>query len=114
MEDVRKKMATMREALKGRTPATVNELIQRTDHPFTPEVMARTLPDKFKPPQMEMFNGGKDPLDHLKTYKTHMNLQATPDEIMCQAFPTIIKGSARLWFSLLKPSSMSNFTELSR
>lgn len=43
-------MASMRRVLKGKTPTSVDELIQRVDHPFTPEVMARPLPDKFKPP----------------------------------------------------------------
>lgn len=67
-------METMREALKGKAPTTVDTLIQRMDHPFTLEVMARPLPDKFRPSQMEMFDGYKDPLDHLEAYKTHMNL----------------------------------------
>lgn len=44
------------------------------DHPFTPKVMTLPLPDKFKPPQMEMFDDGKDPLDHLETHRMHMNL----------------------------------------
>lgn len=69
-----KEMVTMREALKGKTPTIVDELIQRTDHPFTLEVMTQHLLDKFKPPQLEMFDGGRDPLDHLEAYKTHMNL----------------------------------------
>lgn len=74
MEDVRNKMATMKEALKGKALTTIDKLIQRTNHPFTLEVMARPLPDKFKPPQMEMFDGAKDPLEHLEVYKMHMNL----------------------------------------
>lgn len=75
--------------------------------------MAQSLPNKFKPLQMEMFDGGNDPLDQLEAYKTHMNLQTTLDEIMCRAFPTTIKGSVRVWFSRLKPISISNFIELS-
>lgn len=113
MKDVRREMATMKESLQEKAPTTIDELIQRTNHPFTPKVMARPLPEKFKPPQMEMFDGGKDPLDHLEAYKTHMNLQAAPDKIMCRAFPTTIKGSARVWFSRLKPGSISNFIKLS-
>lgn len=83
------------------------------DYPFTLEVMARPLPEKFKPSQMEMFDGGRDFLDLLEVYKTHMNLQVAPDEIMCRVFSTIIKGLARVWFSQLKPGSISNFIELS-
>lgn len=76
--------------------------------------MARLFSDKFKPPQMEVFDGGKDPLDHLKAYKTYISLQAAPDKIMCWTFPTTIKGPAKVWFGRLKLRSISNFTELSR
>lgn len=75
MEDVRKEIASMRQALKGKALNTFDELIQRVDHPFTVGVMAWLLLNKFKPPQMEMFDGSKDPLDHLEAYKTYMSLQ---------------------------------------
>lgn len=114
MENVRKEMASMKEVLKGKAPATIDELIQRADHPFTIEIMARSLPDKFKPPQMEMFDEGKDPLDHLEAYKTYMSLHAAPDEIIYKVFPTMIKGPTKVWFGWLKSRSISNFTELSR
>jgi hypothetical protein len=39
------------------------------------------------------------PVDHLETYKAHMNLQAVSNEIMCKAFPTALNKSARRWFS---------------
>lgn len=94
MDDVRREMATMKEAIKGKAITTVNELIQRTNHPFTLEAMAQSLPGKFKSPQMEMFDGTLDPLNHLEAYKTHVNLYATPNEIMCRDFPTTIRGSA--------------------
>lgn len=73
----------MNEAIKGNTPTTIDMLIQRIDHPFTLEVMDQPLPGKFKPPQMEMFDGTQDPLDHLKADEMHINLQAAPNEIMC-------------------------------
>ena len=42
-----------------------------------------------------------------------MHLQGVPDEIMCRAFPTTLKGPARIWFSKLTPNSISTFKELS-
>ena len=42
-----------------------------------------------------------------------MHLQGIPDEIMCRAFPTMLKGLARIWFSRLTPNSISSFKELS-
>ena len=32
---------------------------------------------------------------------------------MCKAFPTTLKGPARIWFSRLTPNSISSFKELS-
>ena len=42
-----------------------------------------------------------------------MHLQGVVDEIMCRAFPTTLKGAARIWFSRLTPNSISTFMELS-
>ena len=32
---------------------------------------------------------------------------------MCRAFPTTLKGTARIWFSRLTPNSINTFKELS-
>jgi len=42
-----------------------------------------------------------------------MHLQGVADEIMCRAFPTTLKGLARIWFSRLTPNSIGTFKELS-
>ena len=42
-----------------------------------------------------------------------MHLQGVPNEIACRAFPTTLKGPARIWFSRLTPNSISTFKELS-
>ena len=42
-----------------------------------------------------------------------MHLQGVADAIMCRAFPTTLKGAARIWFSWLAPNSISTFKELS-
>ena len=36
-----------------------------------------------------------------------------PSYIMCRAFPTTLKGPARIWFSRLTPNSISTFKDLS-
>ena len=40
--------------------------------------------------------------------------QGVPDEIMCRAFPTTLKGPARVWFSKIPPNYVSSFKELSK
>ena len=42
-----------------------------------------------------------------------MHFQGVPDEIMYRAFPTTLKGLARIWFSRLTPNSINTFKELS-
>ena len=62
---------------------------------------------------MENYNEYKDPLDHLESFKTLMHLQGVLDEIMCIAFPTTLKGPARIWFNRLMSNSIGTFKELS-
>ena len=52
-------------------------------------------------------------MDHLNTFKTTLGLQQPPDEILCCSFPTILKGTAREWFTKLPTSSIDNFEQLS-
>ena len=63
-------------------------------------------------PQIKSYNRAKDPLDHLETFKTLMHLQGVVDKIICRAFPTTLKGPARIWFSQLTPNSISTFKKL--
>ena len=42
-----------------------------------------------------------------------MQLQGVLDEIICRAFPTILKVPTRIWFSRLTPNSISTFKGLS-
>ncbi|XP_050241185.1 uncharacterized protein LOC126690098 [Quercus robur] len=43
-----------------------------------------------------------------------MHLQGVPDKIMCKAFPTTLKGPARVWFSKIPSNTVSSFEELSK
>ena len=71
------------------------------------------MPSKFHLPQLEPFDGLKDPLDHLNTFKTTLGLQQPLDEILCCSFPTTLKGATREWFNKLPRSSIDNFKQLS-
>ena len=50
----------------------------------------------------------------IVTFKTTMHLQGVLDEIMCRAFPTTLKGPARVWFYKIPPNTVSSFKELSK
>ena len=62
---------------------------------------------------LEPFDGLKDPLDHLNTFRMTLGLQQPPDEILYRSFPTTLKGAAREWFNKLPTSSIDNFEQLS-
>ena len=68
---------------------------------------------KFRMPQVDAFDGTKDPVDHLNTYKNQMELHGYKDPVRCKAFSITLKGSALEWFNRLPPASISSFKELS-
>ena len=71
------------------------------------------LPPKFRLPQLEFYDGTKDPLDIIRAFKTILNLQQTLDEVICRSFLATLIGAARVWFSKLPASSIANFEQLS-
>ena len=113
MQMMKERMDFMMNAFRGRVSSDLDDFVHRTDLPFTTSVNSFPLPLKFRMLQLESYDGAKDPLDHLKSFKTLMHLQGVADEIMCKAFPTTLKGILRIWFSRLTPNSISTFKDLS-
>ncbi|XP_023924427.1 uncharacterized protein LOC112035824 [Quercus suber] len=113
MQMMKERMDIMMNALRGRVSSDLDELVHRTGSPFMAPVTLFPLPLKFRMPQLETYDKSKDPLKHLESFKTLMHLQGVADEIMCRAFPTTLKGPARIWFSRLVPNSIGTFKELS-
>ena len=87
-------------------------MVRTIDSPFIAAVLECPVPSKFRLPQLEPFDGLKDPLDHLNTFKMTLGLQQPPDEILFHSFPTILKGVATEWFTKLPTSSIDNFEQL--
>ena len=113
MQMMRERMELMMNALRGRVCSDLDDLIHWTDSPFTMSVNSFPLLLKFHMLQIESYDGAKDPLDHLESFKTLMHLQGVADEIMCKAFPTMLKGPVRIWFNRLTPNFIDTFKELS-
>ena len=101
MDQTRKVVDEMRENMRRANP--VEDLVHRTDSPFTALINGYPLPSKFKMPSLDSYDGTRDLFDHIATFKTTMHLQGVPDEIMCRAFPTSFKGPAQVWFSKIPP-----------
>ena len=105
-------MDEMRENMRKVNP--VEDLVHRTNSPFTASTNGHPLPLKFKIPSLDSYDGTRDLFDYIATFKTTMHLQGVPDEIMCRAFPTTLKGPARVWFNKIAPNTVSSFEELSK
>ena len=71
---MKKQMEVMMNALKGRVSSNLNDFVNRTDSLFTVTVNFFPLPHKFRMPHIDSYDGVKDPLDHLETFKTLMHL----------------------------------------
>ena len=106
---LQQELGRVKEVVKGRAPDTMDALVQKTESPFTVEVLRYPLPAKFRMPQVETFDGVKDPVDHLNTYKNQMELHGYQDPVRCRPFATKLKGPALAWFNRIPPSSISSF-----
>ena len=112
-KSLQQELSRVKEVVRGRAPDTMDTLVQQTESPFTAEVLHFPLPAKFRMPQVEAFDGVRDPIDHLNTYKNQMELHGYQDPVRCRAFSITLKGPALAWFSRIPPSSISSFRELS-
>ena len=74
MQAMKEQMEVMMNALKGRVSSDLNNLVNRIDSSFTIPINSCPLPQKFQMPQIESYDGVKDPLDHLETFQTLMHL----------------------------------------
>ena len=112
MDQMRKAVDEIRENMRRMNP--VEDLVHRTDSFFTASINGHPFPPKYKMPSLDLYEGSRDPFDHIATFKTTMHLQGVPDEIICRAFPTTLKGSVQVWFSKIPLNSVSSFEELSK
>ena len=110
---IQQKLSHMKEVVKGRAPDSMDTLVQQTKSPFTTEVLHFPLPLKFRMSQVEEFDGTKDPVDHMNTYKNQMEMHGYQDPVQYRSFAITLKGPTLAWFNRLPPTSISSFRELS-
>ncbi|GKU96172.1 hypothetical protein SLEP1_g9439 [Rubroshorea leprosula] len=81
-------------------------------HPLNTNITLEPYPTGFKIPQLETYDGTKDPDDHLHAFYSCMQAQNTSDALICKIFPSTLRGNARTWYYSLPPRSISSYTEM--
>ena len=92
----KEQMDFMMNALREWVSSDLDDLVHRTNSPFTTSITSFPLSSKFHMLQVESYDGFKDPLDYLEFFKSLMHLQGMVDKIMCRTFPTTLKGLTRV------------------
>ena len=72
MDQMRKVMDGIRENI--RRVNSVDDLIHRTNSPFTDSINSHPLPSKLKMPSLDSYDRAYDLFDHIATFKTTMHL----------------------------------------
>ena len=67
-------MVELRDVMKEKMDQNRDGMVRRTNSPFTTKVLECPMLPKFRLPQLESFNGLKDPLDHITTFKMTFSL----------------------------------------
>ncbi|GLU03807.1 hypothetical protein SLE2022_209850 [Rubroshorea leprosula] len=81
-------------------------------HPLNTNITLEPYPAGFRIPQLETYDGTKDPDDHLHAFYSCMQAQNASDALMCKIFPSTLRGNARTWYYSLPLKSISSYTEL--
>lgn len=90
----------------------VANLLEETESPFTDEIRIAMMPERLKLPNSK-YDGTGDPVDHLETYRSWMELNSITNAFKCRAFVITLTGVARWWFRTLRPGTVSSFCQLS-
>ncbi|KAE8008708.1 hypothetical protein FH972_005197 [Carpinus fangiana] len=85
MDAIQATLDNITQRLNGSRSADHDSLVM--DLPFTKRITEADLPNKFKLPHMDRYNGSQDLADNLETHRAHMALQASFDIILCRVFP---------------------------
>ncbi|GJW06741.1 reverse transcriptase domain-containing protein [Tanacetum coccineum] len=82
--------------------------------PFTSRITRFIYHRRAKiPPNVRVYEGNKDPEDHLSIFSAAAEQEEWPMPVWCKMFRQTLSGSARNWFDSLDPKSVDGLEELS-
>ena len=72
IDQMKKVMEEMKENMRRANP--IEDLVHKTDSPFTTSINGHPLPPKFKMPSLNSYDGTRELFDHITAFKTTMHL----------------------------------------
>ncbi|XP_056864056.1 uncharacterized protein LOC130511196 [Raphanus sativus] len=88
-----------------------------SDTPFVEEIASVEMPCKLSFPSIKMYEGTRDPDNHIAQYKQRILAVAIPgdarDATMCKGFGSALTGPALQWYINLPTKSIKSFAALS-
>lgn len=81
----------------------------QTTSPVTAAIRHAILPQNFKIPYIELYDGWTDPLEHLEFYFVWMEFKEAEDAVMFKAFLLTLGGGAKALFMSLRPKTIGSF-----
>ncbi|XP_070048875.1 uncharacterized protein [Nicotiana tomentosiformis] len=100
------------ETSDGRSTPMQNELLLCLEHKimeFRPDV---EMPEGYKPPKFEMFNGTGDPKVHLRTYSDKLVRVGKNERILIKLFMRSLIGDALSWYISQTPKKWVNWVNM--
>ncbi|GKV35459.1 hypothetical protein SLEP1_g43722 [Rubroshorea leprosula] len=86
--------------------------VDSVPHPLNTNIILEPYPAGFRIPQLETYDGTKDPNDHLHAFYSCMQAHNASDALMCKIFPSTLRGNARTWYYSLPLRSINSYKEM--
>ncbi|XP_027911679.1 uncharacterized protein LOC114170401 [Vigna unguiculata] len=80
--------------------------------PFTQFILETPLPDRWKMPTFDKYDGTTNPDNHMRVFIHQMMFHVMSDPIWCRVFSTSLTGEALEWFFELPVNSIDSFATL--
>ena len=81
-------------------------------HPFVDRNMEVDISLRWKPLNLEWYDGTTDLDEHIDAFLTQANLYTNNDAVLCCVFPMSLKGAALTRYDRLPPMSIESFDTL--
>ncbi|XP_056864060.1 uncharacterized protein LOC130511200 [Raphanus sativus] len=98
-------------------PIRRSNQVSYSDTPFVEEIASVEMPRKFSFPSIKMYEGTRDPDNHISQYKQRMLAVVIPrdarEATMCKGFRSTLTGPALQWYINLPTKSIKSFAALS-